>query len=193
MTREAGRTLRVWFYFALIALLSLFPLLVLVEYSLAPGWRFPELIPARIDLRGLEYVWSQSGRLAAALGSSLFFSCLTAALTFALCIIPARHLARAEFRGKSLLEGLLLAPALVPPMTFSMGMHLAFIHLGLIDTTFGVVLVLSTFSYPYMLRALVAGYQSFGPEYELCARNLGADWWTVLWRVDLPLLIPAMV
>lgn len=180
-------------YFALIATLALFPLLILVGYAFAPGWRFPDVIPARFNMQGFDYVFGQWKRILEALGSSLLFSILTVFTTLALCIIPAHHLARAQFKGKSLVEGLLLAPALVPPMTFSMGVHFAFIKLGLIDTTLGVVLVLSTFSYPYMLRALVAGYQSFGEEYELCARNLGAGWWTVLSRVDMPLLMPAMV
>ena len=114
-------------------------------------------------------------------------------LTLAMCIVPARHFARHEFRGKTLLEGLLLAPALVPPMTFSMGMHHLFIKAGLADTTAGVVLALAAFSYPYMLRALVAGYLSFGPEYEQCAANLGADRITRLTRVELPLLLPSAV
>lgn len=179
--------------FALIVFVACFPLLVLLGYAVAPGWRFPEVVPSQFDLGGLRYLLSQWQRLGAALGSSVAYSLLTVVLTLGLCLLPAQHLARRSFRGKALVEGLLLAPALVPPMTFSMGVHLAFIKVGIIDTTLGVVLVLATFSYPYMLRALVAGYQSFGEEYAVTARGLGAGWWTVLRRVELPLLLPAAV
>lgn len=68
-------------------------------------------------------------------------------------ILPAKTLAFSSFRGKNLLEGLLLLPALVPAMTFSMGLHFIFIKIGLADTAPGVILVLSMISYPYMLRA----------------------------------------
>ena len=166
---------------------------MLAGYAVGPGWRFPDIIPARIDLGGFAYLLSQQARLATALLSSVGYSLATMGVTLALCLMPAHHLARYDFRGKPLLEGMLLAPALVPPMTFSMGVHVLFIKVGLIDSALGVVLVLSTFSYPYMLRALVAGYQSIAPAYALTARGLGANWWTVLRRVELPLLLPAII
>lgn len=188
-----SRALRKLGFFALLVLAALFPLLVLAGYALDPGWRSPELFPRAVDPRALHYIASQAVPLLRHLGSSLCYSLCTVLLSFALCIVPARHLARRNFAGKALVEGLLLAPALTPAMTFSMGVHHVFLRLGLADTLAGVVLALTTFSYPYMLRALVTGYQSFGEEYELCARNLGADAWTRFRRVELPLLLPGAV
>lgn len=188
-----GRLLRDWAFFMLLAVVVLVPLVVLIGYALAPGWRFPELFPDVVDLRALNYLFSQVMPLSRHLCSSLTYSLLTVLLTFALCLAPAHHLARRTFKGKALVEGLLLAPALAPAMTFSMGVHFAFLKIGLADTLPGVVLGLTAFSYPYMLRALVAGYQSFGEEYDLCARNLGAGVWTRFWRVDFPLLVPGAV
>lgn len=179
--------------FVFIAFVALFPLLVLVGYTLAPGWTFPDIIPARFDLRALEYLGSQSTSVARHMFSSVLYSLTTVALTLLLCLSPAHHFARCRFRGKSLLEGLFLAPALVPSMTFSMGVHVMFIHAGLSDTFWGVVVVLTTFSYPYMLRALIAGYQAVGPQYEMCARNLGAGFITRLVRIELPLLLPSII
>ncbi|MFW5487080.1 MAG: ABC transporter permease [Desulfovibrio sp.] len=125
--------------------------------------------------------------------SSLGYSMATVALTFAVSLLPARHLARNDFKGKTVVEGVLLAPALVPSMIFSMGVHYLFIRMGLADTVLGVVLVLTAFSYPYMLRALIAGYHAVGVDYDLCARNLGADAMTRILRLDLPLLVPSLV
>lgn len=61
-----------------------------------------------------------------------------------------------------MLEGLLLTPALVPPMTFAMGLHFLFIKFSLAESMAGVIIVLAMFSYPYMFRALVAGFQTMG-------------------------------
>lgn len=171
----------------------LVPLVVLVLYALAPNWRWPDMLPARFSGHGLGYLMAQRAEIARHMGYSVFYSLCTTVLTLLLCLAPAHQFARCEFRGKALLEGLLLAPALVPAMTFSMGIHYLFIRAGLADTVPGVVLALSVFSYPYMLRALVAGFQSFGPEYEQCARHLGAGWWMRLTRVELPLLVPAII
>lgn len=179
--------------FGLIAVCALFPLVILILYGIAPGWKYPELLPSEFNLRAMDYLWTQRVSLAGHLLSSLGYSLLTALLTFVLCIVPAHLFARRSFPGKSLLEGILLAPALVPAMTFSMGVHYIFIKVGLADTFPGIVLILTVFSYPYMLRALTAGYQAFGEEYELCADNLGAGPLQRLLSVELPLLIPSAV
>lgn len=179
--------------FSLIAASALLPLGVLALYAMAPGWRYPDLLPAEYDLRSFEFLTSQAGPVSRHMLSSLAYSLLTVLLSFVLCIAPAHHFARRSFKGKTLLEGLFLAPALVPAMTFSMGVHFLFIKAGLDDSFIGVVLVLTVFSYPYMLRALTAGYQAFGEEYELCAKNLGAGMLQRLWRVDLPMLMPSAI
>lgn len=178
---------------ALFALLFGLPIVVLAFYALAPGWRYPDIVPTVWDARAFDFLWNQRWELARHLGSSIFYSLATALLALALCLLPAQLLARWDFRGKALVEGLLLAPALIPAMAFSMGVHVLFLKIGLADSVTGIVLVLTVFSYPFMLRALVAGYQAFGREYELCATNLGATRLYRLWRVELPMVLPSAV
>jgi putative spermidine/putrescine transport system permease protein len=164
---------------------------VLILQAGAPGWRFPELWP-ELTFDGLPFPRGTTGALPDGAGQSLGYSLATVALTLAMTILPARCWRSRSFRGKNLLEGLLLLPALVPAMTFSMGLHFIFIKIGLADTAPGVILVLSMISYPYMLRALTTGYSLMGREYGICARNLGASKWRVFLEVELPLLFPAM-
>jgi putative spermidine/putrescine transport system permease protein len=78
-------------------------------------------------------------------------------------------------------------------MTFAMGLHFLFIKFSLADTLAGVVLILAMFSYPYMFRSLVAGFQTMGKDYRLCAENLGAGTLSILLQVELPLLMPAVI
>lgn len=178
---------------SVITCCSVLPLAVLVLYAVAPGWRYPDLLPAEYDLRALRFMVSQADRVAGHLFSSLAYSLAVVVLTFLISIAPAHHFARRRFKGKALLEGLLLAPALVPSMAFSMGVHFLFIKIGLADTFIGVVLTLTVFSYPYMLRALTAGYQAFGERYEMCASNLGAGPMQRFIEVDFPLLMPSAI
>jgi putative spermidine/putrescine transport system permease protein len=179
----------------LLVLVILFalPAGILVLVGLAPGWRFPDLWPAQFSFTGIEFLITHRDQILTALASSFFYSLATVFVTLVMCLTPAAAFARNRFAGKRLLEALLLTPALVPPMTFAMGLHVVFIRLSLADTVPGVVLILALFTYPYMFRALVAGFQTLGEQYRTCAKNLGAGPVTVFWRVELPLLVPAMI
>lgn len=178
---------------ALFALLFGLPLLLLLVNAFSSSWSYPELLPGRYDLRAFRYLLGYGGDIALALGSSCLYSLVAVALTLVMTIIPAKLFARHDFVGKSLLEGLLLAPALLPPMVFAMGAHFVFLRVGLADSAAGVVLILASVSYPYMLRALTAGYQAYGESYAQCAANLGASPGRILLAVELPLLLPAVV
>ena len=117
-----------------LALLFLLPVAVLILQAGAPGWRFPELWP-ELTFDGLRFLAARPGPFLTALASSLGYSLATVAVTLAMTILPAQVLAFRTFPGKNLLEGLLLLPALVPAMTFSMGLHFIFIKIGMADTT----------------------------------------------------------
>ncbi len=179
----------------LLALVILFalPAGILVLVGLAPGWRFPDLWPERFSIAGIEFLITHRDQIVSSLASSFFYSLATVFVTLIMCLTPAAAFARHPFAGKRLLEALLLTPALVPPMTFAMSLHLVFIKLSLADTVAGVVLILALFSYPYMFRALVAGFQTMGQEFSTCARNLGAGPVAIFWQVELPLLVPAVI
>jgi len=176
-----------------LVLIFVLPVIVLLLTGLAPGWRFPDVWPDTFSLKCVDYLVRHHDQILTSLGSSFVFSLLTVLFTLVMCLFPAAVFARSEFMGKALLEGLLLTPALVPPMTFAMGLHFLFIKLSLTETMLGVVILLAMFSYPYMFRALVAGFQTMGEDYHKCARNLGAGTLAIALQVELPLLIPAMV
>lgn len=179
-------------FFLLIFVAFCLPIVVLGLYAAAPGWNWPHAWPQEFSTRSLDYLTAHWQTIARHLGWSTAYSLATVLCTLAMTILPAHHFARRSFAGKTIAEALLLAPALVPSMTFSMGLHVLFIKTGLADTTVGVVLVLTIFSYPYMLRALINGFQAYGEEYDQCAKNLGAGPLMRLVHVELPMLMPAI-
>lgn len=169
------------------------PTVVVVVSLFAPGWTWPNIIPTTYSTKALQSVWQHHDSIALHLGVSVLYSLATTFCALILCLLPAYHIARVRFSGKNLLQGILLTPALVPAMTFSMGIHHVFIKFSLADTFIGVVLILTIFSYPYMLRALISGFEAYSEEYELCAKNLGASLWIRLRYVTFPLLLPSIV
>lgn len=178
---------------AIIALLFAAPLLLLVMIAFGGPWRFPALMPAGLSLRAWHYLLDNAQRIGGALTSSILYSLSTAAICGVLCLAPARTFARDEFRGRIVLETILLAPALLPPIVFVVGLQIVFIRIGLIDNHAGVIVVLTMYSYPYMLRALIAGYRTIPADLTNAATNLGASRRRAILGVELPLLGPALV
>lgn len=185
--------IRLMFLLMLFVLIFVLPIAILILQAFSSSWGFPQIIPAAFDGRSLQYLWQHRLDILLSLFSSCLYSLGAVALTFVMTILPAKLFARNTFPGKSLLEGLFLVPALIPPMAFALGAQFVFLRLGIADTLAGVILILSMISYPYMLRALTAGYQAYGDNFELCARNLGASSRRILLTVEIPLLLPALI
>lgn len=169
------------------------PVVVMLFYAFSSTWAYPDIIPDSFDLRSVSFLFTHKVDIVISLIMSTLYSFGAVGVTIALTVWPAKIFARMNFTGKYLLEGLFLSPALVPPMAFAMGAHYMFISIGIADTVAGVILILSLFSYPYMLRALTAGYQAMGEDYEMCAENIGAGKLRILLSIEMPLLLPAVI
>ncbi len=156
--------------------------LLLVGLNLRPG--------TEPSLRAWWYLLEQRRTLGAALASSLGYGFGAVLVSFAVCVTPAKAIARSASRAMTVVEAVLLTPALLPSITFALGAHQLFMRVGLVDTWLGVLLILSFVAYPYMLRALIAGYESTDPAFEQCARNLGAGPLRTFVKVELPFLLP---
>jgi sulfate/thiosulfate transport system permease protein len=57
----------------------------------------------------------------------------------------------------------------------------------------GVFIALTFIGFPFVVRTLQPVMEDLGSEIEEAAATLGANRWTVFWRVILPLLVPALI
>lgn len=169
------------------------PVAVLVVQSAAARWPWPRVLPESWSPRSFVVLAAQSGMIAKSLGSSLLYSLAAVALSLVLCIAPAAALVRGDLPRRPLVEALLMAPVMVPPVTFTLGIHHVFLRMGLVDSWLGVTLVLTAFAYPYMLRSLMGGYEAMGEGYTATAGNLGAGRFRRTFQIEIPLLLPAIV
>jgi putative spermidine/putrescine transport system permease protein len=182
---------RFWFILIMV-LLFVLPILLFVLQSFSARWAYPDLLPEVFNLRSWVVVLTESPAIFQGIGSSLLLAFLTVLLSLALCLPAARTLVWFKVPGRSFWEALLLIPAVIPPITLAMGVHTLMIRMGLTDTVFGVVLVLTFFAYPYMLRALIAGYETIPQNLMVTAENLGAGFWRRTFSLEIPLLLPAI-
>ena len=180
-------------FIAFIILFFLLPPALLLVYVFSGSWAYPQIFPSSLSLQSFSYAVSQKKGILISLASSFAYSVSAVMLSLAITLLPARLFAWKNFKGKIILESVLITPALLPAMLFSMGAHYTFLKAGITDSFFGVVLILTTVSYPYMLRALTAGYISCGEELTICARNLGSPTLQTFFTVEFPVLFPSVI
>jgi putative spermidine/putrescine transport system permease protein len=171
----------------------LLPLLPLAVWSVAHGWRFPDLVPPDLSARAWSYALSaRSGVLQSFAVTTLIAAATT--LVAALIALPAgRALGLYRFRGRNLVYLLLLAPAVLPGMAVVFGLHGILLRLGLAGTIPGVILAHLVPVLPYMTLILAAVFARFDPDLEAQARTLGATAWQAFRLVTLPSILPGLM
>lgn len=169
----------------------LLPVLPLVVGSVAGTWRYPDVVPGRLTRRGLDLVLD--GEVVSATATSLLIAVTVAALACAIGLSAGRAIGLYRFRGRRLVQFLLLAPVIVPGLAVTLGIQVFFVRYGLADTVLGVVLVQLMPTVPYAATLLGAAYANLDVDYERQARTLGSGPLRTFLTVTVPLLRPALV
>jgi putative spermidine/putrescine transport system permease protein len=108
--------------------------------------------------------------------------------------IPAAYaLARYKFRGRDIVQTVLLSPFVLPAIIVAIGMLQMLSMLGLTRSLAGLVLGHFVVTLPYVVKNMTAVFELFDPSYEQAARNLRANSWQTLRRVTLPMLFPGVL
>jgi multiple sugar transport system permease protein len=107
-----------------------------------------------------------------------------------LCSLAGYAFARMRFPGKNLLFGLLLVILMVPSQAYLIPQYQIIRNLGLLDTTWGIVLpgMFSAFA-TFLLRVAFMGIPT---DLEDAARLDGCNPWQIFWRIMLPLVTPSL-
>jgi len=128
-----------------------------------------------------------------------------------LCSLPfgvllAWILSRRDFYGKSLLDGLLHLPLVLPPVVIGYLLLVTLGHNGLIGkilyehlgiriafTWKGAVAASAVMAFPLLVRTVRLSLDAVDARLEMAARTLGAGPWRVFFTITLPLSIPGIV
>ena len=129
---------------------------------------------------------------------------VVASLPFALFI--AHVLARREFWGKSLLNGLVHLPLVIPPVVTGYLLLLGFGKRGPLGQFFesvfgltfsfrwtGAALACAVMGFPLMVRAIRLSFEAVDRKFEEMAADLGANPFWVFVTITLPLALPGVV
>jgi iron(III) transport system permease protein len=143
--------------------------------------------------------------LANSVNLGLAVTLFTTLLSLPLALLLVRY----NFRGKGLLNGLILIPMVLPPFVGAIGMrqllarfgsvNLLLLELGVINepidwlgggSFWGVVILEVLHLYPIMYLNLAAALANVDPSLEEAARNMGANSFRLFRTVTFPLMLP---
>jgi len=169
------------------------PFLPLVVWAVSAGWRYPALVPDQLSTRPLSVLTDPSSQVLTGLRNSLLIASVVALIAGAIGLSAGRALGLYVFRGRRVVQFLLLAPVIVPGLAVTLGIQVFFVRYGLADTLRGVVLVHLIPTIPYVTLVMAGVYANYDVTYEDQARVLGARPWQVLRSVTLPAVFPGLV
>ena len=134
-----------------------------------------------------------------AIGLTLYAALIATLVGFFLGVPLAYLLARHNFTGKRLIEGLIDVPIVVPhtaagiALLFVFGRRFAigeaFQSLGIefVDSIAGIVIAMLFVSIPFLIDSAKEGFKKVDVRLEKVARTLGASPWQAFFRISFPL------
>lgn len=174
------------FLAAALVVLATLALAVLLAWSVAFSWRWPDLSPASLSLKAWNNTdrWTDAVANSALIGASATGLALVAAIGW---LESADRLGRGGRDGW--LRAVIHVPLLLPQVTLLIGLAGVLIRLNAISPLAAVIWGHWLFVFPYVLIALSGPWAALDHRLERTAAALGAGPWRRLWRVKLPVLL----
>jgi multiple sugar transport system permease protein len=124
--------------------------------------------------------------------NSFFISVLTVFITLAFAIPGAYAVARLRFRGQAAFSRSILLIYMVPMIVLALPIYIAFSMTGLRNSFVGIVLIYPVTTIPVALYMLQGYFRGLPAEIEEAGLMDGLSRLAVIWKITLPLSLPAL-
>ncbi len=174
------------------------PVLVVIplSFNAEPYFTFTEGM-LRLDPDAWSLRWYgnvlEGGRWLPALGKSLMIGVAAAAIATVLGTLAALGLSSPAMPAREAIMAVLISPMVTPIIITAAGMSFFYSDLGLGQTYIALILAHAVLGAPFVLIAVSASLSGYNHDLNRAAANLGADGWTTLRRVQLPLIAPGVL
>jgi len=150
--------------------------------DLSKGWDlFRSYVELFRDFNFGTYLWM-----------STLVSTLTVLITLLFSIPGAYAVARLRFRGRSVFSRSILLIYMVPMIVLALPIYIAFSMTGLRNTITGLVLIYPVTTIPVALYMLQGYFRGLPAEVEEAGLMDGLTRLQVIWKITLPLSLPAL-
>jgi spermidine/putrescine transport system permease protein len=132
-------------------------------------------------------------KLLSATRNSVGVALVTSALATAIGTLAALALSRRKFRGRTLLQLLLLPPIAIPWLITGTAMLVFFFWTGIGRGLHALIIGHVALAIPYVVIVVGTGLKTLPEELEEAAMSLGSTPLNAFFKVTLPLLAPSLV
>ncbi len=146
--------------------------------------------------KGFTFDWYvklfDNSSLLASFGATIAIAVISTLLATAIGTIAAVGMYKYKFRGKSVIDGLLYIPVVIPEIVLGISLLTLFSNTHIPRGMISLVLAHTTFSTPYVIfnvRARLSGYDG---SIEEASMDLGANRLTTFKNITLPVLAPGI-
>ncbi len=141
--------------------------------------------------------------------SPLWISLQTASIatvfTFFLGLLVAYGMLNYQGKGKAVIDGILIAPLVLPPTVLGfllllllgkngvVGQFLLKFDITIVFSWTATVITAIVVAFPLMYRTTLGAFKQLDQNLIYAARTLGASEWKIFWKVMLPLSLPGII
>jgi trehalose/maltose transport system permease protein len=187
---------RIGFYILVIVIIvqAVFPFYYAILTSLEDGQALFEVnyLPASINLANYRSMLTE-GVFGRQILNSVFVATVVVIVSLALAVSAAFALSRVRFRGRGLLLLTVLSVSMFPQIAVLSGLFEVIRTFGLFNSLWSLVFSYMIFTLPFTVWVLTTFMRNLPVEIEEAAIMDGASPVTIIRRVFLPLMWPAMV
>ncbi|GAB5449183.1 carbohydrate ABC transporter permease [Gymnodinialimonas sp.] len=125
--------------------------------------------------------------------TSFYISVITVLVTLLFSVPGAYAVARLRFKGQKALSRSILLVYMVPMIVLALPIYIVFSMTGLRNTIIGIVMIYPVTTIPVALYMLQGYFRGLPAEVEEAGLMDGLNRLQVIWKITLPLSLPAMV
>jgi trehalose/maltose transport system permease protein len=177
-----------------IVLQAVFPFYYAILTSLEDGQALFEVnyLPAELNLTNYTTMLTE-GVFGRQILNSVFVATVVVLISLALAVTASYALSRIRFRGRGLLLLTILSVSMFPQIAVLSGLFEVIRYFGLFNSLWALVFSYMIFTLPFTVWVLTTFMRNLPVEIEEAAIMDGASSLTIIRRVFLPLMWPAMV
>lgn len=125
--------------------------------------------------------------------NSYFIAISVTLLTLLVAVHAAYAFSRYEFKGKAIINVIVISVQAVPPVTLLIPYFGLMVVLKLYNTYPGLILTYMVFTLPYAIIMMTGYFNTLPKDLDEAVKVDGGSPMTALWRVLIPVSIPGMV
>ncbi|MCF4120502.1 carbohydrate ABC transporter permease [Antribacter sp. KLBMP9083] len=154
----------------------------------------PTYLPVEWHWENYVTMWSTPETpLVQNLVSTLVISVFATLLVLAVALPAAYYTARYRFPGRYVFLFLVIVTQMMQPAVLTSGLFREFLAVGLLDTWAAMILVNAAFNLSFAVWIMHSFFAGIPKEVDEAAQLDGAGTWTVLTKINLPLVWPGVV